>query len=82
MKHSKKRDNSFGTEQTIDDISLMETKLGKIPNSYQKFLDETLLQTEVLESSYGALSTYIKALDLVGVENLSKEAKKKLEEYI
>jgi hypothetical protein len=35
-----------------------------------------------LESNFGALSTYIKALELVGVENISKEAKKKLEEYV
>lgn len=60
----------------------MQNRLGRIPNSYQKFLDNTLLQTEILESNYGALSTYIKALDLVGIENISKETKKKLEEYV
>lgn len=60
----------------------MQNRFGRIPNSYQKFLDETLLNTSILESNYGALSTYIKSLDLVGVENISKEAKKKLEEYV
>ena len=40
------------------------------------------MHTEILESNYGALSTYIKALDLVGIENISKETKKQLEEYV
>jgi hypothetical protein len=35
-----------------------------------------------LESTFGALTTYIKALDLVGIENISKETKLKLEEYV
>jgi hypothetical protein len=72
LKHSKKRESSFGTEQVIEDITTMQNRFGKIPTSYQKFLDETLLRTEILESNYGALSTYIKALDLVGIENISK----------
>ena len=82
LKHTKKRDVTFGTEQVIEDIAIMQNRFGRIPNSYQKFLDETLLSTEILENNYGALSTYIKALDLVGVENISNEAKKKLEEYV
>jgi hypothetical protein len=40
------------------------------------------LHTEILESNFGALTTYIKALDLVGVENITNETKKKLEEFV
>lgn len=40
------------------------------------------MHTEILESNFGALTTYIKALDLVGVENITNETKKKLEEFV
>jgi len=34
-----------------------------------------LNETEILETNFGALITYIKALELVGIENVPKESK-------
>ena len=34
MKHTKKRESQFGTDQIIEDIELLQARLGRIPNSY------------------------------------------------
>ena len=73
-----KRKTYYNNQSLLNDAQIFQDRFGTVPTPYQNHLQSILLNTENLDQTPYGLATYIRALEMVGVENLSADAKQKL----
>jgi len=66
----------------LQNIELFKSRLGRIPEGYRKILDDFAQNTDNLASTEKAFPSYVSAINMVGFDKLTPEAKANLESYM